>query len=274
MADFTIRSDNVDVEQIMRQIRTRLREKRGVDYTEDDVRELAAVKLEKFLNPRAVRSELVEQYRRQRPTKAGPPPDNYAFEADTIYHSHRAPLEWIRKLLNPILKLFFNPNPLVQVLHRQGKINEYLIKRFGTRDELDDLNFEVLNNIVLEITRLSIEVKNLSMRIESMTARQEFNERRARAFEGLVSSAAPSGPAGAGADAGAGDADDATLRARRRRRRRGRRRPEEDAGTAAAAGAASKPSPDERSTGTSTAGPADKDTSPQPPGGSDPGNGQ
>ena len=31
MADFNIRSDSVNVEQIMRQIRARIREKRGVD---------------------------------------------------------------------------------------------------------------------------------------------------------------------------------------------------------------------------------------------------
>ena len=49
---FTVRSDNVDVEQIMRQIRARIREKRGVDYTEEEIRELASVKLEKFLDPR------------------------------------------------------------------------------------------------------------------------------------------------------------------------------------------------------------------------------
>jgi len=33
MADFNIRSDSVNVEQIMEQIRARIREKRGVDYT-------------------------------------------------------------------------------------------------------------------------------------------------------------------------------------------------------------------------------------------------
>jgi hypothetical protein len=53
MTDFQIRSDNVDVEQIMRQIRARIREKRGVDYTEDEIKELARVKLEKFLDPPA-----------------------------------------------------------------------------------------------------------------------------------------------------------------------------------------------------------------------------
>ena len=63
MTDFQIRSDNVDVEQIMRQIRARIREKRGVDYTEDEIKELARVKLEKFLDPTGVRSDLLAQFR-------------------------------------------------------------------------------------------------------------------------------------------------------------------------------------------------------------------
>ena len=60
MSDFSVRSDNVDVEQIMRQIRSRIREKRGVDYTEEEIRELANVKLEKFIDPKGVRSNLLE----------------------------------------------------------------------------------------------------------------------------------------------------------------------------------------------------------------------
>src|ERR671911_1626443 len=110
MSDFTVRSDNVDVEQIMRQIRSRIREKRGVDYTEEEIRELAAVKLETFLDPRGVRSDLLDQFRRSRASL--PPAPNYAFEDSTMFESHRAVLRWIRKLLNPLLKLFFNPNPM------------------------------------------------------------------------------------------------------------------------------------------------------------------
>ena len=63
MPDFNVRSDSVNVEQIMRQIRARIREKRGVDYTEQQIRELAAVKLERFLDPSKVRSELLQQFR-------------------------------------------------------------------------------------------------------------------------------------------------------------------------------------------------------------------
>ena len=64
--EFSVRSDSVDVEQIMKQIRARIREKRGVDYTEEEIRELASVKLEKFLDPTRVRSDLLEHYRRLR----------------------------------------------------------------------------------------------------------------------------------------------------------------------------------------------------------------
>ena len=63
MADINVRSDSVDVEQIMRQIRARIREKRGADYTETELQQLATVKLEKFLDPSGVRSDLVEQFR-------------------------------------------------------------------------------------------------------------------------------------------------------------------------------------------------------------------
>ena len=92
MADFNIRSESVDVEQIMEQIRARIREKRGVDYTEDQIRELASVRLEKFLDPKNLRSDLLEQFRRSRPAlPADPAPIEppYGFDDQTLFASHR-----------------------------------------------------------------------------------------------------------------------------------------------------------------------------------------
>ena len=40
-----------------------------------------------------------------------------------LYGAHRGLIRLIRKLLNPILKLFFNPNTLIQVLDKQTNIN-------------------------------------------------------------------------------------------------------------------------------------------------------
>ena len=227
MTDFTVRSDNVDVEQIMRQIRSRIREKRGVDYTEAEIRELANVKLEKFLDPRGVRSDLLEQFRRSK--AAIPAPRNFAFEDETLYETHRGFIRWIRKLLNPLLKLFFNPNPLIQALHIQSELNT----RNASREELDALQYEVIHNLVLELTRLGIEVKNLKMRVESMSSRLDFDERRARALEGVVvyrpGAAAPLQPPAA-AEPRSGEGGDPSERRTRRRRRRPRRRPGEREG--------------------------------------------
>ena len=222
MTDINIRSDNVDVEQIMRQIRSRIREKRGVDYTEEEIRELANVKLEKFLDPRGVRSDLLDQFRRSK--AAMPPPQNFAFEEATLYETHRGIIRFIRKLLNPILKLFFNPNPLIHALHIQSALNT----RNAKREELDALHYEVMHNLVLELTRLGIEVKNLKMRVESMSSRLDFDERRARALEGVVmyrpGAAVPLQPP-AGEDARSSEAGEQAERRTRRRRRRPRKRP-------------------------------------------------
>jgi hypothetical protein len=226
MSDFTIKSDNVDVEQIMRQVRARIREKRGVDYTEDEIRELASVKLERFLDPKGVRSDLLEQYRKRR--DASTTARNYAFEDTTLYESSRPLLRFIRRLLNPILKLFFNPTPMIEALHIQSRLND-------NYNQAESLYYELIHNLVLETTRLSIEVKNLKMRVESMSSRLDFDERRARALEGVVlyrpGAVAPLQPpagAGGGQAAGAANGQNAAAdaeRRNRRRRRRGRRRP-------------------------------------------------
>ncbi|MCX6549492.1 MAG: hypothetical protein NTY02_00540 [Acidobacteria bacterium] len=250
--EFSIRSDSVDVEQIMKQIRARIRDKRGVDYTEDEIRELANVKLEKFLDPSRLRSDLLQHYRRNH--EGGvirtlvPPPENYAFDDFLVYGSARGGsgrlIGSIRKLLNPVLKLFINPNPIIHVLHRQSAINAHNEAQFErieqVRADLSALNYEVIHNLVVEMTRLGIEVKNLKMRVESLSGRLDFNERRARSLETVVQYRPGTGPAaeqtrtaapvataadaarGDSAQAGGGTIKGEAQRARRRRRRRGR----------------------------------------------------
>jgi hypothetical protein len=238
MGDFTVRSDLVNVEQIMEQIRARIREKRGVDYTEEQLHELANIKLQKFLDPRGVRSDLLEQFRKaQRPPDASEFP-NYAFEEQTLFESHRGALRFVRRLLQPVLKLFFNPNPLIQALNIQTRLNTDIRDREVRRRATEALYYELIHNLVVETTRLGIEVKNLTMRVESMAGRLEFAERRARSLESAVvykpgggdvvapaeSRAVPTPAAPvAGALAGPAAAEGPGQRSRRRRRRRGRR---------------------------------------------------
>ncbi|MPZ18234.1 MAG: hypothetical protein GEV06_10015 [Luteitalea sp.] len=213
MSEFTLRSDHVDVEEIMRQIRARVREKRGVDYTEQELRDLASVRLEQFLDPQSVRSELLKAYRKRQDL-----PPNFRFEEDTLYASSRGALGrmlvLIRRALNPILKLFFSAPVVSHALHLQSKMNDHFLGR-------DALQFELFHNIVVELTRLGIENRNLKMRIESIQSRLDFHERRARALEGVVEYRADKDAS----EAEGGEADAEGERAtRRRRRRRGRKR--------------------------------------------------
>ncbi len=154
--EFSIRSDSVDVDEIMTQIRARIREKRGVDYTEEELRQLASVKLEKFLDPTRVRSDLVQHYQKARQSGGAsmlvPPPENYAFDDHLVYGSARGGsgglISSIRRLLNPVLKLFINPNPIIYVLHRQSLINTHNEEQFVRVERVAALNYEVLHNLV------------------------------------------------------------------------------------------------------------------------------
>jgi hypothetical protein len=173
MSDFTVRTDSVNVEQIMEQIRARIREKRGVDYTEQQIRDLAAMKLETFLDPRVVRSDLLERFQRAQAAQAAA--SHVTFGPNAIFDTERPIVARIRRLLRPVLKLFFNPNPISQALVRLNDI-----------DPRVDMCHEILHSLVIELTRTGIEVTNLKMRVESLTGRLEFNERRARALERAV----------------------------------------------------------------------------------------
>ena len=250
MSEFNIESESIDVERIMAQIRARLRDKRGEDYTEEQIRELASTKLERFLDPKNVRSGMVQYYQKRlkekeaalRDTPQAPP--SFEFDSEIIYRSSRGlpgqVLFRIRKLLSPLLKFFFNPAPIVhaltvqqQINERQAKVISQMVRTQAEFIEIAALNYEVMNNLVVEMTRLSIEMKNHRMRVESVAGRLDFDERRARSLEKVVQyregSAAPAAADG-----------DSPSEPRRRRRRRGRRRP---SGAAPTSGETSSPQP-------------------------------
>ena len=250
--DQTPRSDHVDVEQIMRDIRAKIAQRHGVELTDQQIQDLAARRLESILDPRTVKPSLLEQLRRS----AGARPDTvaaadrasapYEFEDTTLYDSPNALTRFIRKLLNPILKLFFNPNPLIRALHIQAGLNAETIRREAERDERqaewNALHYELLHRVVTETAKVSLEVQSLALKVESLSGKVDFNERRVRGIEGIAQqtrsgggrererdiaptpppAASPVNEAAAPPPAGAEPAPSDAPR-RRRRRRRGRR---------------------------------------------------
>ena len=122
------------------------------------------------------------------------------------------------------------------------ELSERFEKIAKARVELDALTYEVLNNLVVEMTRLSIDVKNHKMRVESVASRLDFDERRARALEQVVAYRPNALKNSTGSANGAkDDGGDGSQGRRRRRRRRGRRRPDASSTTEVKEATASEP---------------------------------
>jgi hypothetical protein len=182
----------------MRDIRARIAQRHGIELTEQQVQELAARRLEAILDPRLVKPALLDQLRRSAgssgsPAKAAEPP--YRFEDTTIYDSHHGVMRFIRKLFNPLLKLLFNPNPVIRALAVQSRLNVEAAQREAQREqqqaEWNALHYEILQRLVTEVARASLEIQSLSLRVESLAAKVDFNERRVRGIEGSLHQTKP-----------------------------------------------------------------------------------
>jgi hypothetical protein len=101
---------------------------------------------------------------------------NYAFDRETIYRSSRGAvgqlLALARRLLRPVQKLFWNPTPMIAALSRQSDLNRF--------------SAHLLHNLVLELTRLNLEVQELKNRNLQLAGQLELVARRAKTLEDMV----------------------------------------------------------------------------------------
>ena len=247
--------EQADVDQIVRDIKSRISQRHGIDLSAQQIQELAARRLEAILDPRTVKPGLLDQLRKAAgaPADVAPsePPDAFTFEDHTIYDTHNGLLRFLRKLFNPLLKLFFNPNPIAAALNTQAKVNREAARRESERErtqaEWNALHYTVLQRLVTEVSRVSLEMQSLALRVESLSTRADFAERRIRSMEAMPAppavpsrsfdapavtsagsaprpggdgSSSSTSSSGGGSAAAEGSAEGSR---RRRRRRRGRR---------------------------------------------------
>ena len=233
--------EHVDVEQIMRDIRSRIGQASGLELSNAQIQELAARRLEAVLDPQSLNPALLDRLRAAtgssgstlpRPARVEPKP----FDAGALF----------KKIFGPILRLFFNPEPIAAAFDEQSRLAAEAAAREAERDrvqaEWNALHYELLRRVVREAARNSIEVQALVLQVESLAAKVDFNERRVRGIEGAVHQpqprhaprqapvevAVPAVPADAAAAPGSLgvaslDVTGAEGPRRRRRRRRGRR---------------------------------------------------
>jgi hypothetical protein len=167
---FEIKSEGVDVAAIMEAIRKRIEEKKKGLYTEEEIREIAEHRLDAVLDAHDFNPDLIKDFRAQ------PARWNFQFDPGTIYRSSRggvgAALGAVRRLLRPVQKLFWNPNPMIYALSRQSDLNHYYV--------------HLLHNLSLELTRLNLEVQDLKNRNLQLQGRLEMLARREKTLESMV----------------------------------------------------------------------------------------
>ena len=240
--------DQLDIEQMMREIRSRISERHGIDLSPQQIQELAARRLEAILDPRTIKPSLMDELRRAAGLPADTTPSDTESE-DTIdesalYQSDSGFLRGVRRLLNPLLKLFFNPAAIVNALNVQARRAKAAAAREAEQrrrqTEWNALHFEILRRLVTDIARVEIDNQHLAHRVESLSARVDFNDRRVRGLEHTQHQSRPSGrppdapvassptpppreeAAPSTTEPGSPDTSSESNR-RRRRRRRGRR---------------------------------------------------
>jgi hypothetical protein len=168
---FEIKAEGVDVREVMADIRRRLEERKARGLVSDqEIREIAERRLHPIIDPHDFKSSLLPELLDQ------PERWNYSFDAETLYRSSRGTvgqlLEKIRRALGPVQKLFWNPNPMISALSRQADLNTYYV--------------HLLHNTSAEMTRLALQVQNLTHRVLQLQGQLEFQARREKALEALL----------------------------------------------------------------------------------------
>ncbi len=179
---FEIKAEGVDILQLYADVYKRIAARKEGLYTDEELRFIAEHPLEGVLTGRELRADLLDEFR------ARDAQWNFSFDTETLYRSSRGlvgrALETARRLLRPVQKLFWNPNPMIAALSRQSDLNRFYV--------------HLLHNLVLELSRLNLESQELRNRNLQLLGRLEALERRQKTLEGMVSYRDPASPKGRG----------------------------------------------------------------------------
>ena len=142
-----LKDGRIDVADVMAQIRERIRRKRELgQYTDDEVRELTALKLQAFADEAEIDPELL--------AKLMAPNHNWNISVDYRIQTHRQGFSarlivWTKKLVRPWVRLYTD-----HILNTQAQLNLYMV--------------HLCHNLVRELTRRELDHATLRNRCEQL----------------------------------------------------------------------------------------------------------
>jgi hypothetical protein len=147
-----IEDGRIDVAAVMVRLRERIREKRDLGrYTDDEVLELTALKLQAFADEAEVDPELLARLMAA--------DHNWNISVDYRLKSHRSGFEGrvivvLKRLVRPLVRLYTD-----HVLSRQAQINQYLL--------------HLTHHAVRELVKVQLENAALRRRLDALDAGRE-----------------------------------------------------------------------------------------------------
>ncbi|HXY39976.1 MAG TPA: hypothetical protein VEQ10_09910 [Vicinamibacteria bacterium] len=164
---FEVKADGLDVQRLLADVYKRIAERKQGLYTDEELRYIAERPLLAVLTAQELRPELLLEFR------ARDSQWNFSFGREEIYRSSRGGLlPAVRRLLRPVQKLFWNPTPMISALSRQSDLNRFYV--------------HLLHNLVLELSRLNLELTEEKSRNLHLLGRLEALERREKTLEQMV----------------------------------------------------------------------------------------
>lgn len=155
----------VDVAQIMAQIRKRIAEKQKAGiYTEEGIAEIAEAKILQFAEDAEIDSALLERLLS--------PDHSWNINPGYVISTHRTGFQaklivYAKRLVRPFIRLYSD-----HLFSRQAQINQYFV--------------HLLHNLVRELTRLQINHSNVVYRIDRLEREKDLTEKRLKALEQMV----------------------------------------------------------------------------------------
>jgi hypothetical protein len=162
---FRIHGDGVDVVEVMRQIRERIKEKKekGI-YSDEEIDELSELKIQTFAEASEIDSELLRRLLEP----------NHGWNVSSGYRitTHRGGVKGtlivlLKKLVRPFVRLYTD-----HIVDRQAQLNLYTVY--------------LVHNLVRELTRLQIEHRKIDYRCQVLQREVDFLKNRQRAFEDIA----------------------------------------------------------------------------------------
>lgn len=162
---FRIHGDGVDVVEIMRQIRERIKEKKekGI-YTDEEIEELSELKIQTFAEASEIDSELLRRLLEP----------NHGWNISSGYRisTHRPGLKgkiivFLKKLVRPFVRLYTD-----HIVDRQAQLNLYMVY--------------LVHNLTRELTRLQIEHRKVDYRCQVLQRDLDWFKDRLRALEDMA----------------------------------------------------------------------------------------